>query len=208
MKIKQIFTSSVRIFKDGKEQILDEKEWSLEDMGAMQIDPVWMYYKKDIWVSNIGYVAQINVVNAQRRFPEDAAERCNEFIKKYKETGAVFGNLFYEERLLIKVCTFIPKDSGALNKYGDKAYGAELYVEQVKEPLHIMIAKVFLGKKEGDGKVVHHIDNNSFNNSVSNLICVNPDIHHVKSSSGRNILHPYSPFKTDRQLNYEKTLKS
>ncbi|MFI3241767.1 MAG: hypothetical protein R3Y43_04295 [Alphaproteobacteria bacterium] len=204
MKIKQIYTSPIKCFDElGNEQLIKEKEWTLEELGSKQISPIWRHYKEDIWVSNIGYVAQINPQRAQSRFLDKADEKCNDFIQKYKNTDVNFNELFYEERLLIKVCTFIPIDSNVKNKYGDKAYGVELYVEQLKESLHSIVAKTFLNKKEGDGKAVHHIDNNSYNNSVTNLICIDGKIHNPQSDTGKT-LHPCSVHKTDKQLQYEK----
>lgn len=208
MNVKQVYTSPVKFYKDGKEQILSEKEYSLEELGSRQIDVIWRYYKDNIWISNIGYVAEVNIENIAKRFPDDAQIRYEEFLKNYKETEVVFRNLLYDERLLLKICTFIPRDSGAVNRYGDKQYGVELYVDQVKEPLHMIVAKVFLGKKSGDGLVIHHIDNNSFNNSVTNLICVSAARHQERSSDGTNILHPYSPWKNDRTLKHERRTKN
>lgn len=205
MKIKQTFVLPVKFYKNGKEQTVREREWSLEDLGSKQIEHVWRHYRKDIWVSNIGYVAQINAENAQKRFAGEAKKRCDEFIENYKESGLVFRKLSYDERLLLKVCTFVPRDSGAVNSCGDKAYGVELYVDRVKEPLHTIIAKVFLGKKQGDGLVVHHIDNNSYNNSVTNLICIDGALHGVNTPAFKK-LHPYSPGKTSAKPGRAKDL--
>jgi len=204
MNIKQIYTSPIKFYKNGKEQILSEKEYSLEELGSRQIDVIWRYYKNNIWVSNIGYVAEINIENIAQRFPDDAQIRYDEFLKNYKETEAVFRDLLYDERLLLKICTFIPRNSGTVDNHGNKQYGVELYVDQVKEPLHVIVAKTFLGKKSDDNLIIHHIDNNSFNNSVTNLICISAAQHQKRFSNGINILHPYSPYKNDRTLKYER----
>ena len=45
--------------------------------------------------------------------------------------------------------------------------------------VYTLVAKVFLGKKEGDGYDVHHIDNNGYDNSPENLILLTRTQHNA-----------------------------
>lgn len=46
-------------------------------------------------------------------------------------------------------------------------------------PVYRLVAKAFLGKKEGDGYDVHHIDNNGYNNRPENLILLTRTQHNA-----------------------------
>lgn len=45
--------------------------------------------------------------------------------------------------------------------------------------VYTLVAKVFLGKKEGDGYDVHHIDNNGYDNRPENLILLTRTQHNA-----------------------------
>lgn len=46
-------------------------------------------------------------------------------------------------------------------------------------PVYTLVAKAFLGKKEGDGYDVHHIDNNGYDNRPENLILLTRTQHNA-----------------------------
>lgn len=46
-------------------------------------------------------------------------------------------------------------------------------------PVYKLVAKAFLGKKEGDGYEVHHIDNNGYDNRPENLILLTRTQHNA-----------------------------
>lgn len=52
-----------------------------------------------------------------------------------------------------------------------------------------MVAEKFLKTPKGKGYVVHHIDNNSYNNNVTNLIYLMAETH---QGSPHRIFHPMS----------------
>ena len=84
----------------------------------------------------------------------------------------------------------IKKKQAELKNWKNSGLEVLLYVEsqQIKNRIHRMIAERFLKNEEGD---VHHIDNNSYNNSVTNLIYIESKIH-GDLAVGHKVLHPVS----------------
>ena len=72
----------------------------------------------------------------------------------------------------------VPQDdterTGYLKLDVEKKLNVDHYVN-----VYTLVAKVFLGKKEGDGYDVHHIDNNGYDNRPENLILLTRTQHNA-----------------------------
>lgn len=71
--------------------------------------------------------------------------------------------------------------------------------------VYTFVAKTFLGKKDGDGLHVHHLDNNGFDCSVSNLVLLTPEQHravHRNRKLNSNELEEF--LKPQRRYSEEK----
>lgn len=74
--------------------------------------------------------------------------------------------------------TIVPQDDTAQTGYlkldADKKMNVDHSVN-----VYTLVAKTFLGKKEGDGYDVHHIDNNGYDNRPENLILLTREQHNA-----------------------------
>lgn len=213
VQIKQEFCPAFKVFSDGKEWEVQARIWKFSysndeklynakhshwlasseggvvqekanfpEMGAHQIEEIWKHYKDTIWVSNYGYVANIPVKEAEEAF---GAHRLEEFKQgfSFRTCNLPGEGGLYKVKDLLKRYNFVPT-----NRQGS-GYQINLYVEELKDELHNIVANAFLVKEDDDIRYsVHHIDNNSYNNSVTNLIYIKHDNHW----SSHAILHPLS----------------
>lgn len=203
-EVKQIFNPALRIClanadssdtisqriwlekADNSQTVFSKQENSIQNMGyigSMQIEETWKFYYRNLYISNLGYVA---------RFDEEEAKKI--FADKFddlKNDGVIFKNLNNEQKNYIR--------KHIANPFNNSNGSIEVclhvnYLEEIKNgvDVHIMVAERFLQKPEdynnGD-YVVHHIDNNSYNNSVTNLIYLKKETHTGKQ---HQIYHPLS----------------
>ena len=71
--------------------------------------------------------------------------------------------------------------------------------------VYTFVAKTFLGKRDGDGLHVHHLDNNGFDCSVSNLVLLTPEQHRavhrnrkLNSKQLEDFLRPQRRYSEDK----------
>ena len=197
--IKQIFNPELKLCQtaSGNVQTIKERIWNMEtadnsiinrqDMGyigQMQIEEVWKHYYK-YYISNYGYVVKISKEDekiAEKIIPQEL-KNADENSK-----GVCWKDFTQELKDIFRRNAFVPKnrtDSGCqicLNITGKTA----------EYDIHRLVAQFFLKKPDDyDPKkyVVHHLDNNSYNNSVTNLIYLKKETHLGKQ---HKIYHPMS----------------
>lgn len=197
--IKQIFNPELKLCQtaSGNVQTIKERIWNMEtadnsiinrqDMGyigQMQIEEVWKHYYK-YYISNYGYVVKISKEDekiAEKIIPQEL-KNTDENSK-----GVCWKDFTQELKDIFRRNAFVPKnrtDSGCqicLNITGKTA----------EYDIHRLVAQFFLKKPDDyDPKeyVVHHLDNNSYNNSVTNLIYLKKETHLGKQ---HKIYHPMS----------------
>lgn len=191
--IEQVFTPALTIMRNGNLQQIQRRTWAIaeessnytaqatlfasEDMGLLgvqQIEEVWKFYeavnktKSGIYVSNLGYVMEMDDKRAQEVFGDTFRDDF--------EKGVVFRKLNKEQKQCIKECNFVPANNES------SGFQIDLYVKQLGTGCKVyrMVAEKFLSRPEGESEV-HHIDNNSYNNSVTNLIWLSKDEHNLKT---------------------------
>lgn len=182
MKVQQNFNPPLKVKHKGEVVSIPTRNWTIGeanetldhienmgDMGLRQIEEVWKHYQDEIYVSNYGYVAKISEEEAQNIFGE-------EFNKFQTEQGVAFRKLNDDQKNLIRRSNFVPK-----NKENS---GCEIWLQVGGEDLHKMVAEKFLQKPEGKNNI-HHIDNNSYNNSITNLV-------YLDNSEHTRAVHPMS----------------
>jgi len=182
---EQRFKEPLLIYENGNEKKVKTRTWSISDeavakegegieyMGELGTHPVleiWKHYYHsskngtEIFVSNLGYVMEMS----KETFEEAFGLKLSEF--KEGQGFFEYRNLTKEQKDLIKKCNFVPatKEESGLQIW--------LYAEPIGfryGQIHRMVAERFLerpAEEAENGWVVHHIDNNSYNNSVTNLI--------------------------------------
>lgn len=165
-----------RIWIISKPVIVDNGIQEMGYMGQYQIEEVWKHYAKTIYVSNYGYVARIDEEKARTVFGSALLEKLQsvEGAKWRKDLNTA-------QKDLIRACNKVPTNK----KYS----GCQIWLQIDRFDIHKMVAEKFMEKPEGDGWAVHHIDNNSYNNSVTNLIWLKNKEEHWKNHSK---LHPMS----------------
>lgn len=194
--VTQKFNPPLRICKKNCHDacLVSERKWTTElsgttktedalYIGSMQTEEVWKHYYKQYYISNYGYVVKIkpeNKAKAEKLIPESlkAADEASAGVR-WADFSNDLKNLFREN-------AFVPKnrkDSGCqicLNITGNTP----------KYDIHLLVAHFFLEKpKDGNQYVVHHIDNNSYNNNVTNLIYLPSASHQGKE---HEVYHPMS----------------
>lgn len=195
--VEQLFTPALRIMKNGKLHQIQSRRWIVSEessdytvqfaqpvsenmgvLGVQQIEEIWKFYAaingtdSGIYISNLGYVMEVNDKEVQELFGDA-------FVKS-PESGVIFRTLNDKQKQCIRECNFIPENNRT------SGYQIDLYVKQlgVSYKIYRMVAEKFLDKPKGKN-IVHHIDNNSYNNSVTNLIWLNEEEH-------RQRIHPMS----------------
>lgn len=154
-------------------------------IGSFQIAEVWKHYYKEYYISNYGYIVKI-----REKDKEKAEKIIPEELKSADETSTGYPWIEFSNELkkLFIENAFIPfnrQNSGCqvcLNLTGKTA----------EYDVHKLVARFFLTKPDDyDEKnyVVHHIDNNSYNNNVTNLIYLTADTHR---GNLHKIYHPMS----------------
>lgn len=78
-------------------------------------------------------------------------------------------------------CKIVRQDDKAQTCYLKLDVDKEMRVDHSVN-VYTLVAKAFLGKKEGDGYDVHHIDNNGYDNRPENLILLTRTQHHAVHS--------------------------
>lgn len=189
----QEFLPALKIFMGENAVEVNRREWKTDGvadvrriqvmsvMGCMQIEEVWKFYHAYnglIFVSNYGYVSKIEDVPENRKMFGDMID---------KGIGVCYKNMSQEERTLLQngqrnLCDILVNN----------ASGIQVCLHIIGgDDLHRVVAKLFLKRPDDCDKVsycVHHIDNNSYNNSVMNLIYVPCDKH----QQYHRLLHPAS----------------
>lgn len=203
--MEQRFTPPIRLCVGNKQNKIEValRVWKLEtnqmqnnisqDMGyigQMQIEEVWKRYStteknfRNTYISNYGYVAEIPDVEAKNLSHETQ-------IKLESEGGMAWKDFNDEDKRIFHDWLYKNNDEQHLIKYkycDDVNMRVCLCVKYKYKELHQMVAEKFLEKPEGEGYWVHHIDNNSYNNNVTNLIYVKGNEHQSKHRD----LHPMS----------------
>lgn len=190
----QEFAPALKIGEGGGKAVaVNRREWRINGtidcsqiremgvMGCMQIEEVWKFYKVYnglIFVSNYGYVSKIVDVSENRELFKDMME---------KSVGVCYKDMSSEEKALFKNGQ---RNLGEILE--NNASGIQVCLHIVGgDDLHRVVAQLFLKQPAigtGTSYCVHHIDNNSYNNSVTNLIYLPSDIHHQYHRD----LHPAS----------------
>ena len=146
---------------------------------------MWKRYKyngvnTNIYISNLGCVACFSEEEAKNAF-------CYDIYEKLIKNGEAVKYVDLKNSRFIKshILDLTNKQNG---------YQVDLWVQNYNS-IYRIVAELFLEKQYPDGSYkykswcVHHIDNNSYNNSVTNLIYVPTDMHNIYS---RKLLHPMS----------------
>ena len=207
--IQQEFNPPIMFFLSNKDDICNvaTRTWQTETnekitdiiqpmgyIGSRQIEEIWKhagYFTDDnskkiwarvtdkdkpqnaiahIYVSNYGYIAV---------FSKEEGDKF--FIGK---NGTAISDL---PKDLLKKRNIVPENR--LNS------GCEICLNVFAESnnsdwdIHRLVAKNFLEAPDKKGYVVHHIDNNSYNNSVTNLIYLKAETH---QGNQHKIYHPMS----------------
>lgn len=160
--------------------------------GQMQIEEVWKHagffkgnYSKKVWarvidkdkpenkpahiyISNYGYISVFS------------KEEC------YLFTGKNGTSIYDLPKDLLKKRNIVPENR--LNSGCEICLNVLAERQDSKWDIHRLVAENFLEKPDGKGYWVHHIDNNSYNNNVTNLIYVKGNEHQSKHRD----LHPMS----------------
>ena len=198
--ITQKFNPPLRICKKNCHNVclVSERKWTTElsetaqtedvlYIGSMQTEEVWKHYHNQYYISNYGYVVEIKAQDkekAERIIPE-SLKSANE-----ESAGVRWADFSNELKNLFRENALVPqnrKDSGCqicLNITGNTP----------EYDIHRLVARFFLEKPKDENQyVVHHIDNNSYNNHVSNLI-------YLPSASHQGEEHEvYHPMSHDRK---------
>lgn len=203
--VKQSFNPPLQICKNNCNDFctVSERKWGidsdeifglkgekgeLEDIryiGSMQIEEVWKHYYEEYYVSNYGYIVKIKEEDREK-----AENLIPEELKHADEmsSGCRWAEFSNELKNLFRDNAFIPvnrQNSGCqvcLNITGNTA----------KYDVHRIVARFFLTKPDDYDEnkyVVHHIDNNSYNNQVTNLIYLPANTH---TGEQHKIYHPMS----------------
>jgi len=182
-------TIEKRIWNTQTQEILNDNTQNMGYIGKMQIEEVWKHYSstekkfKNIYVSNYGYVAEI---------PEDKVKKIRKETLESLETkqGMKWDDLNSEEKKIFHDCLYESNVNQRLIKYkycSAVSMRVCLCVKYKYKELHRMMAEKFLEKND-DSYAVHHLDNNSYNNSVTNLIWLTKKEHR----SMLRTVHPMS----------------
>lgn len=205
--ITQKFNPPLRICKKNCHNVclVSERKWTTElsetaqtedvlYIGSMQTEEVWKHYHNQYYISNYGYVVEIKAQDkekAERIIPE-SLKAANE-----ESAGVRWADFSNELKNLFRENALVPqnrKDSGCqicLNITGNTP----------EYDIHRLVARFFLEKPKDENQyVVHHIDNNSYNNHVSNLIYL-PSASH--QGEEHKVYHPMSRQKR-RMLAWER----
>ncbi len=212
-QIKQKFKPAFKVFTGGEELLVKRRVWdcyyssdkklqnikhahweivcendpnatipAMPEMGSYQIEEIWKYYKKTIWVSNYGYVADISDKEAEESFGKTRLEELKQgFAFRTCNLPGEAG--LYKVKDLFRLRNFVPSNNAG------SSMEINLHVTELNENLYTMVADTFIVKPADydNGYSVHHIDNNSYNNSVTNLIYIEDAVH-----SQSRLLHPMS----------------
>ena len=202
--VKQKFNPPLRICKNRSEEVcsISERLWYAEEntdelrnaskcfsdigyIGSMQIEENWKHYYKGYDVSNYGYVVKIkdeDKEKAEKIIPEE--------LKKADEVSSGYRWLDFSDELknLFRENALVPKN----RQNSGRQICLNITGKTADYDIHKIIARFFLTKPENyieKKYVVHHIDNNSYNNSVTNLIYLAADTH---IGNQHKIYHPMS----------------
>ena len=193
--VTQKFNPPLRICRKNHQNVclISERNWTTElpetaqtedvlYIGSMQIEEVWKHYDK-YYISNYGYVVEIKAEDEDK-----AKSLIPESLKSANEESAGVRWVDFSDELknLFRENALVPqnrKDSGCqicLNITG----------KNIEEDIHRLVARFFLEKPtDGNQYVVHHIDNNSYNNNVTNLIYLPKESH---AFGQHEVYHPMS----------------
>jgi len=182
----QTFTPPLRLYSASGKTEIKKRVWNITPdtivaentqqmgyIGQYQLEEVWKRYNNRIYISNYGYVALFETQDEQNNAKEVLGD-----IQRWVDMNDTARNLIYQH-------TKIPE-----NKYS-KGCKVWLYITGKNGgSVHTMVAETFLEKPDNwqPDWQVHHIDNNSYNNSVANLIWLPPESH----ASYHRIFHPMS----------------
>ena len=200
-QVEQIFNPPLHLCLSSHDNVLEisKRLWNCDEnhpiceqqvqkmgyIGQAQIEEVWKHYYQEYYISNLGYVVKIRDEDKEK-----ASTIIPEELKKADENsqGVRWKDFSNELKDLFRDNAFVPlnrKNSGCqicLNITGN----SDQY------DLHKLVARFFLKKPqayENEPCVVHHIDNNSFNNSVTNLIWLKRETH---QGNNHQLYHPMS----------------
>lgn len=189
----QEFAPALKIGVSGKAVAVNRREWKIDGttdcsqiremgvMGGVQFEEIWKFYKVYnglIFVSNYGYVSKIVDAPENRELFKDMMERS---------VGVCYKDMSSEEKTLLKNGQ---RNLGEILE--NNASGIQVCLHIVGgDDLHRVVAQLFLKQPTigaDTSYCVHHIDNNSYNNSVTNLIYLPSNVHHQYHRE----LHPAS----------------
>lgn len=195
----QKFNPPLKIYNTSGKVEIKERIWTLNPnlvdkniqhmgyIGQFQLEEVWKRHNERVYISNYGYIALFDTKEEREK-----AKTILGDIMRWVDMNNVARNLIYKY-------TQIPS-----NKYS-KSCKVCLNIKGRKGgEIHKIVAENFLDKPEDwtTNWQVHHIDSNSYNNSVSNLIWLPPKTHHGCSHGNHGIFHPMS-YKGEINLHFK-----
>lgn len=127
---------------------------------------------KDNWPSK-EEIAERKQEGAKRYNSEEATlpgEEWRELPNCKKYSISTMGRVKYDDKI-------VPQDDA--EKTGYLKLNVDKKNVDHSVPVYKLVAKAFLGKKEGDGYEVHHIDNNGYDNRPENLILLTRTQHNA-----------------------------
>ena len=177
---------------------IETRQWETEDngefdattqncgyIGSRQIEEVWKHYYNEYYISNYGYI--VKIAQEDKKL---ADKIISQELKNADENaqGVCWKDFSQEMKDLFRRNAYVPK-----NRTGS---GCQICLnitgKTAENDIHKLVARFFLKKPEdysSSNYVVHHIDNNSYNNSVTNLIYLKAETH---KGDQHKIYHPMS----------------
>ena len=189
-----IFVTAIREWKTKSNENLNDITQQMEYIGKYQIEEVWKhagYFTADnskkiwarvhdkekprnevahIYVSNYGYVAVFSKKEGDEIFTGENGTSIKDLPKD-----------------LLKKRNIVPENR--VNSGCEICLNVLAMTNNSEWDIHLLVAKNFLEQPDESGYVVHHIDNNSYNNSVTNLIYLKAETH---QGNQHKIYHPMS----------------
>lgn len=200
-QIVQIFNPPLRVCWEGANEVTEIREriWNCDNkanfsepqvqkmgyIGRGQIEEVWKHYNKEYYISNYGYVVKIkneDKVKARKIIPAELKKADAQSAgMRWKDFSVELKNLFRDN-------AFVP--------YNRKHSGCQICLNVTgstsQYDLHKLVAHLFLKKPQiykNEDCIVHRLDNNSYNNSVTNLVWLKKETHSLEKHF---LYHPMS----------------
>ena len=176
---------ATRVWETSTDEKLTDVKQPMGYIGSRQIEEVWKHYYNEYYISNYGYI--VKIAQEEKKL---ADKIISQELKNADENskGVCWKDFSQEMKDLFRRNAYVPK-----NRTGS---GCQICLnitgKTAENDIHKLVARFFLKKPEdysSSNYVVHHIDNNSYNNSVTNLIYLKAETH---KGDQHKIYHPMS----------------